>query len=86
VQQVLTAIHVANFEGGQRNILRNRLPLPGSVPVQIIWGSEDRILPPQHAEGLAPEVQMHQLTGVGHMPHMERPTELSRLILAFLAS
>jgi pyruvate dehydrogenase E2 component (dihydrolipoamide acetyltransferase) len=47
----------------------------GAVPVTVVWGSADRIIPPGQAKSLAGAVR-HLLDGTGHMPHMERPTEV----------
>lgn len=46
------------------------------VPVKIVWGREDRILPVKIAEELKrlmPRAQMHLLDKVGHLPHAEKP-------------
>jgi pyruvate dehydrogenase E2 component (dihydrolipoamide acetyltransferase) len=47
----------------------------GAVPVTVVWGSADRIIPPAQAESVAGAVR-HLLDGAGHMPHMERPAEV----------
>ena len=44
----------------------------GTVPVTVIWGSADRIIPAAQAESVAAAVR-HLLDGTGHMPHMEQP-------------
>jgi pyruvate dehydrogenase E2 component (dihydrolipoamide acetyltransferase) len=51
----------------------------GAVPVTVVWGSADRIIPPAQAESVAGAV-CHLLDGAGHMPHMERPTEVQAAI------
>ncbi len=46
------------------------------VPVKIVWGREDRILPVKLAEELKrlmPKAQLHILDDVGHLPHAEKP-------------
>ncbi|MDA8247684.1 MAG: acetoin dehydrogenase dihydrolipoyllysine-residue acetyltransferase subunit [Rhodospirillales bacterium] len=70
-------------DGQQRTVLADRLP-DLAVPVQAIWGAQDRIVPPAHAAAVA-EARRHVLPGAGHMVHMERPTEVNRLIAAFVA-
>ena len=55
-----------------------------SVPISVIWGEDDRILPVAHADLLPDHVEIHRLSGVGHMPHMEASTEVNRLIEATL--
>jgi pyruvate dehydrogenase E2 component (dihydrolipoamide acetyltransferase) len=81
----LTAIAGANFaDGRQTRVLADRLDSVG-VPVQVIWGAEDRIIPNRQAEGLPREVQVHVLPKAGHMPHMESAAEVNRLLAAHLA-
>jgi pyruvate dehydrogenase E2 component (dihydrolipoamide acetyltransferase) len=50
------------------------------LPVQIIWGREDRIIPVAHAEALASRLPVHILEQTGHLPHMEKAGEVNRLI------
>jgi pyruvate dehydrogenase E2 component (dihydrolipoamide acetyltransferase) len=51
-----------------------------TMPVQIIWGHDDRIIPAAHGEGLAGKVPVHVLDNAGHLPHMEKAAEVNRLI------
>jgi pyruvate dehydrogenase E2 component (dihydrolipoyllysine-residue acetyltransferase) len=51
----------------------------GAVPVTVVWGSADRIIPPAQAESVAGAV-CYLLDGAGHMPHMERPAEVQAAI------
>jgi pyruvate dehydrogenase E2 component (dihydrolipoamide acetyltransferase) len=50
-----------------------------AVPVTVVWGSGDRIMPPAQAEAVAGAVR-HVLDGAGHMPHMEWPAEVQAAI------
>ncbi len=80
----LSAIAAASFPAGRQTvILRDRLG-EVSVPMQVIWGAADRILPVHQAEGLPALVAVHIVEGAGHMPHMEKAAEVNRLLLAFL--
>ena len=52
--------------------------LGGAVPVTVVWGSADRIIPPEQASSVAaaaPGAVIRVIDGAGHMPHMERPAE-----------
>jgi pyruvate dehydrogenase E2 component (dihydrolipoamide acetyltransferase) len=51
----------------------------GAVPVTVVWGGADRIIPPAQAESVA-GADRHLLGGAGHMPHMERPAEVQAAI------
>ena len=82
--EALRAIADANFSSGrQAKLLRDRLG-DIEVPVQVVWGAEDRIIPASHAQGLPPNIAVHVLPGAGHMPHMEKAAEVNRLIAGLL--
>jgi pyruvate dehydrogenase E2 component (dihydrolipoamide acetyltransferase) len=76
----LRAIAGANFDGGtQRIALRDRLD-GVNVPVQVIWGDADRILPATHADGLPESVSVTRVPGAGHIAHMEKASEINSVI------
>jgi pyruvate dehydrogenase E2 component (dihydrolipoamide acetyltransferase) len=49
------------------------------MPVTVVWGRADRIIPAAQAESAAGAVR-HLIDGAGHMPHMERPAEVQAAI------
>jgi pyruvate dehydrogenase E2 component (dihydrolipoamide acetyltransferase) len=51
----------------------------GTVPVTVVWGTADRIIPPTQAESVAGAAR-HLVDGAGHMPHMERPAEVQAAV------
>ena len=53
--------------------------LPGWVPVAVIWGSADRVIPAAQAEAVKGAAR-HLIDGAGHMPHMEHPAEIQAAI------
>mgnify|MGYP000861095732 CR=1 FL=1 len=55
------------------------------VPTQVIWGSQDKIIPASQAEGLPPNVAVHLLPNVGHMPMMETASEVTKLVAEHVA-
>jgi pyruvate dehydrogenase E2 component (dihydrolipoyllysine-residue acetyltransferase) len=84
VTAALTTIAGAWFAGG-----RQVLDLTGRIgaltlPVQLIWGRDDRIIPVGHAEALASRWPVHILDEAGHLPHLEKSGEVNRLILRFI--
>jgi len=85
VTEALTAIASALFPGGrQAGNLRDALT-QATMPRQLIWGRQDRIIPASHAEGLPSGIAVHLVDGAGHLPHMEKSNEVNRLILKSLA-
>jgi pyruvate dehydrogenase E2 component (dihydrolipoamide acetyltransferase) len=57
----------------------------GRVPTLVIWGAEDAVIPPPAAtEIAAPGIELHVLSGRGHMVQIEAAAEVNQLIEAFL--
>lgn len=74
---------------GQAVSALNRLHLTSDLPLLVIWGDEDRIIPVEHGyainearPGCRPEI----LAGVGHFPHVEKPTEVVDLLEDFIST
>ncbi len=83
-REALQTIRDANFtDSAQAGGMRAGL---GSlkVPVQVIWGAEDRIIPASHLEGLPEAIETALIDAAGHMPHMERAGEVTGLIADFV--
>jgi pyruvate dehydrogenase E2 component (dihydrolipoamide acetyltransferase) len=84
VTAALTTIAGAWFAGGRQALdLTGRLGAL-TLPVQLIWGRDDRIIPVAHAEALASRWPVHILDETGHLPHLEKSGEVNRLIKAFV--
>src|ERR1700722_6968633 len=56
------------------------------MPVLVVWGSEDRILPGSHALNLPQHVRTEVLPGQGHMVHMEAASKVNTVILSLWES
>jgi pyruvate dehydrogenase E2 component (dihydrolipoyllysine-residue acetyltransferase) len=54
--------------------------LDGAVPVTVIWGSADRVIPAAQAGSVKGAVRRHVIDGAGHMPHMERPAQVQSAV------
>jgi pimeloyl-ACP methyl ester carboxylesterase len=57
-----------------------------ALPSQIVWGAEDRILPPKFAsafESRLPQSRTRILEDCGHNPPLEQPQALARLVSGF---
>lgn len=50
------------------------------VPVLVIWGAEDRIIPAAHAGQAPAGAEVHVLEGAGHMVQMEQASEVNGLL------
>lgn len=56
-----------------------------SAPVRILWGSEDRILPPQYAHWLhekIPHARLHWIEDAGHVLQEDAPAQLLAHLIA----
>jgi pyruvate dehydrogenase E2 component (dihydrolipoamide acetyltransferase) len=80
VPETLAAFAEEWFPGGRQRLALSDAVAVLKLPVQIIWGREDRIIPVAHAEALASRLPVHILEQTGHLPHMEKAGEVNRLI------
>jgi pimeloyl-ACP methyl ester carboxylesterase len=74
--------------GGQRVHAGDRLYLAEGVPVLIIWGERDPIIPAHHGEHAHEAIAGSRLEifpGVGHMPQIEAPARFVSTLERFLA-
>jgi pimeloyl-ACP methyl ester carboxylesterase len=95
--------HFVDLYGGRREfeemIAAGRSLIPGydgtlihrapdlEAPVTVIWGREDRLAPPDHADTFAavvPHADVHVLDRCGHYPQIELPARVNALIEEFL--
>lgn len=83
VQRVTS--HVLDWRG-QFVTMTDRSYLARLMPVLVIWGRDDMVIPVSHAE-LAPTQisDVHVLADSGHFPHKDHPAEFSRIVKAFIA-
>jgi pyruvate dehydrogenase E2 component (dihydrolipoamide acetyltransferase) len=56
------------------------------MPVRVIWGLQDRILPARHADGLPGRVAVHRFARVGHLPQLEARDEVAAIVAQTIAS
>ena len=63
------------------------LPTLGDLPVLVVSGEDDRIIPAAQARALAetiPGARLHVIAGAGHLPPVERPAETTEILREFL--
>jgi pimeloyl-ACP methyl ester carboxylesterase len=73
---------------GQRVAAGDRLYLAESLPILILWGSRDPIIPVEHAEAAhesLPDSRLEIFEGVGHLPQLEAPARFCAAMERFLA-
>lgn len=58
------------------------------MPLLVVWGAEDRIIPVKHAYSAARArggLDLHVFSDCGHMAQLERAAEFNRIVVEFLA-
>ncbi|MEO3948062.1 alpha/beta hydrolase [Gorillibacterium sp. CAU 1737] len=80
------AAAIASQEGMKLRIDRNSVLAGTSLPVLLVAGSQDGLVPVERTFSVQREgVVCRELEGTGHMSMLEAPNELARVILDFLA-
>jgi pimeloyl-ACP methyl ester carboxylesterase len=73
---------------GQRVSAVDRFYLAEAVPVLIVWGARDPIIPVSHGEDAhraLPGSRLEIFDGVGHLPQVEQPSRFITVLEDFLA-
>lgn len=73
---------------GQRVSAADRFYLAEEVPVLIVWGARDPIIPVSHGEDAhraLPGSRLEVFDGVGHLPQVEQPSRFITVLEGFLA-
>ncbi len=72
---------------GQVITMRDRAYLTESVPICIIWGQDDQVLPAAHAaraSTVLPHAQIEVISNAGHFPHRDHPDRCAKIIRDFV--
>lgn len=73
--------------GGQRIDAADRLYLAEAVPVLIVWGARDSIIPARHGEDAhraIPGSRLEVFDDIGHLPQLEAPGRFIAVLERFL--
>lgn len=74
---------------GQRVTATDRLYLAGAMPMMIVWGDRDPIIPMHHATELAdvvPHARLEVFKGAGHYPQNHDPHRFAEVLDDFIAT
>jgi pimeloyl-ACP methyl ester carboxylesterase len=74
---------------GQAVTALDRLYLADAIPMLVVWGSRDPIVPAQHADSvreLVPSARVEVFDGAGHWAHLDEPDRFCDVLLDFIAS
>jgi pyruvate dehydrogenase E2 component (dihydrolipoamide acetyltransferase) len=85
VADLLGALGAALFGGGRQSALP-ATQLPGTgLPLLVVWGADDRVIPAAHAQAAPAGATVAVLPGAGHMVMMEKAGEVNALLRKHLA-
>jgi len=82
---LLESLSAGVFPDGRQAAQPGRRLDAHSVPVTVVWGGDDRVIPAAHADAVPDGATVVVLEKAGHMVQMERPGEVNELLLAQLA-
>jgi pimeloyl-ACP methyl ester carboxylesterase len=74
---------------GQAVTALDRLYLADAIPMLVIWGDRDPIVPSVHADtvrALVPSARVEMFAGAGHWPHLDQPDRFCDVLLDFMAT
>lgn len=72
---------------GQIVTMADRAYLTDAMPMCVIWGDHDRVIPVSHAEraaDLAPNARIEILPNAGHFPHKDHPERFVKILHDFI--
>lgn len=84
---VLSLIRGVIGSAGQRVSAADRLHITAHLPVLVMWGERDSIIPVGHArraERMMPGARVEYFPNSGHFPHLDDPKAFAELVHDFL--
>ena len=72
---------------GQIVSMGDRAYLTEEMPMWVVWGRDDRVIPVRHANNaaaLAPRSRVEVIPDAGHFPHKDHPYRFSRIVHDFI--
>ena len=74
---------------GQIVTMADRAYLTEAMPMCVIWGRDDRVIPVGHANNaakLAPKARVEVIPNAGHFPHKDHPQRFAKVVHEFIRS
>jgi pimeloyl-ACP methyl ester carboxylesterase len=72
---------------GQIVTMADRAYLTEAMPMWVVWGRDDRVIPVRHANAaaeLAPNARVEVIPDSGHFPHKDHPQRFARIVHDFV--
>ena len=74
---------------GQIVTMADRAYLTAAMPMCVVWGTEDQVIPVRHASvasELAPSATVEVIPNAGHFPHKDHPQRFVKIVQDFIRS
>jgi pimeloyl-ACP methyl ester carboxylesterase len=75
--------------GGQRVSAADRVYLAQALPLLLVWGGADTVIPVSHAHelcALLPGSRLEVFEGAGHFPQVDDPGRFAAVVAEFVAA
>jgi pimeloyl-ACP methyl ester carboxylesterase len=72
---------------GQIVTMADRAYLTEAMPMAVVWGRDDRVIPVRHASNaaaMAPDARVEVIPNAGHFPHKDHPHRFARIVHEFI--
>lgn len=72
---------------GQVVTMADRAYLTEAMPMCVVWGADDLVIPATHArnaEALAPGARVEVIPNAGHFPHKDHPQRFAKIVRDFI--
>ena len=76
----------ADFERSPQS-LADRAYLTEAMPMCVVWGRDDTVIPVRHASNaamLAPKSRVEVIPNAGHFPHKDHPHRFAKIVHEFV--
>ena len=74
---------------GQIVTMADRAYLTEAMPMAVVWGRDDKVIPVRHASNaaaLAPDARVEVIPNAGHFPHKDHPHRFAKIVHEFIRS
>ncbi len=74
---------------GQIVTMADRAYLTDAMPMAVVWGRDDMVIPVRHASNaaaLAPKARVEVIPNAGHFPHKDHPERFVRIVQDWISS
>ena len=72
---------------GQIVTMADRAYLTEEMPMAVVWGRDDKVIPVRHASNaaaLAPYARVEVIPNAGHFPHKDHPHRFAKIVHEFI--